>query len=684
MNEGSRPLHLGSTSSEPGGTEEASAEYVSRGELPDLGLNRQQMVYGRSPAAGYGENMDLPAEFKPKKSLMRTPPESTFPREFNAISAKLVDDLYFTPPQAPRMEKGWQEPASPEIETTKSQAQLYLDNMLAPSSQPKQVTERKSFKKRKAQTSPEFYTSKVNIEKAGKYMSRAFEEIYTNVSDLEGKIEEGGNKDEIKLALTTLRESLSQLARATESIKPISPPKMTCMETQTMSSKQLRDFQDIEKVRSQIKVSMTMAEAEALENIPWHKGAYKQTHLAALRPGDTTIPKVVIWDMETSTTDPLLQEIKKGVPAFDQLLREKIPAYGDVATISSTDRITVGKEELSKGARLTIIAGVDPTEATWQETQTLLNKIADILNGRQEKEAAVFLTPRADLERWRKKIEVWASLHKFKILFYSKNSNLRGEAEDGDWRTAQNKKDKKTTTILIKSSDGTTTYSEALKQVKTSVNLQELGVNPKSVSMTKGGHIKLQLTGKEDTLKNIREKIQNKIGDNIKAETPSRSIDVIVKGIEETASVADVKRAVNEVLSVDGDLTVYMPRDPGIHGTRFAIVNLPKRLAAKLLNAGKLTIGWSNCTVAENLEPQRCFRCHKYGHVARSCNSPKDQIPKCANCSEPGHKAVSCKNASVCLSCEECGHRAGRKCPLFQAELRRILNEKKQKSHHYE
>ena len=73
-------------------------------------------------------------------------------------------------------------------------------------------------------------------------------------------------------------------------------------------------------------------------------------------------------------------------------------------------------------------------------------------------------------------------------------------------------------------------------------------------------------------------------------------------------------------------------------------------------------------------EPLRCLKCHGWGHIAASCEAPKDI---CGTCTLQ-HRTAMCTNGENprCVSCKVSGHSSwDHRCPVFQQKCHE-LNEK--------
>lgn len=49
----------------------------------------------------------------------------------------------------------------------------------------------------------------------------------------------------------------------------------------------------------------------------------------------------------------------------------------------------------------------------------------------------------------------------------------------------------------------------------------------------------------------------------------------------------------------------------------------------KMIDAGKVFIGWDSCWVTEDLNIRRCYKCWGFNHVSSKCSEPLQRCPKC-------------------------------------------------------
>ena len=88
------------------------------------------------------------------------------------------------------------------------------------------------------------------------------------------------------------------------------------------------------------------------------------------------------------------------------------------------------------------------------------------------------------------------------------------------------------------------------------------------------------------------------------------------------------------------------------NGTRHNwIVQLPAKLFASLISAGRAFLMWRTYRTSEYVNITRCFKCHGYGHIAKVCNIP-EQL--CGGCGQNDHLRKDCakKEEPQCINCK--------------------------------
>ena len=102
------------------------------------------------------------------------------------------------------------------------------------------------------------------------------------------------------------------------------------------------------------------------------------------------------------------------------------------------------------------------------------------------------------------------------------------------------------------------------------------------------------------------------------------------------------------------------------------ILEAPKKVRDRLVNEGRLYIGWNSCRVREYESVPQCYGCGSYAHLLARCTLGR----LCHNCGEAGHAVGTCTAAAKCRNCSQRGlpadHRVTSvKCPCFVRESER-------------
>lgn len=97
---------------------------------------------------------------------------------------------------------------------------------------------------------------------------------------------------------------------------------------------------------------------------------------------------------------------------------------------------------------------------------------------------------------------------------------------------------------------------------------------------------------------------------------------------------------------------MYAVKDKARFG---AILELDFATFKRLIDAGKVFVGWDSCPVYEDLDIRRCFKCWGFNHIAAKCLSTEIRCPKCSgnhqsnDCTSTVEKCAVCTDASSSL-----------------------------------
>jgi len=229
---------------------------------------------------------------------------------------------------------------------------------------------------------------------------------------------------------------------------------------------------------------------------------------------------------------------------------------------------------------------------------------------------------------------------------------------------------------LIVEAKDKTTYAELLRKVRVDPELKELGENVIKTRRTQKGEILFELR-KDPTIKSstFKELVEKSLGNEANVRALSQEIVIECRDLDEITTAEELSCALKALCDLgEVPMTIRMRKAYG--GMQTAAIRLSTTAANKLLEEGKVRVGWSVCPLkaAPRVPKQmvRCFKCMGFGHQARSCKGP-DRSDLCRNCGEKGHVARDCTKQPRCMLCKtEDGNAhmtGGFKCPVYKTAM---------------
>lgn len=226
--------------------------------------------------------------------------------------------------------------------------------------------------------------------------------------------------------------------------------------------------------------------------------------------------------------------------------------------------------------------------------------------------------------------------------------------------------------ILIGVKEGTQ-YADVLKKMREAPDLQKLGEAVSRVRRARGGEILLEFkTNSEVKSAEFKDNIEKALGSETTVKALTQQVAIECRNLDAITTAGEVWTALKEQGGLEvnqSDKPIRMRRSYG--ETQTATISLPAADANKLLQLGKVKIGWSVCTIKIVTQLLRCYKCTEYGHQARTCKGV-DRSAACWKCGGDGHKALGCNVAPKCLLCKDGDnhHVAGSsRCGAYKAAL---------------
>ena len=78
-----------------------------------------------------------------------------------------------------------------------------------------------------------------------------------------------------------------------------------------------------------------------------------------------------------------------------------------------------------------------------------------------------------------------------------------------------------------------------------------------------------------------------------------------------------------------------------------------------------------------NYQPQQCYNCQRFGHVAKYCRRNEKT---CVRCGDEGHTRQECPNQISCFHCKEAHYANDKSCNKYKVEKEIISTQNKQKT----
>ncbi|KAF6197407.1 hypothetical protein GE061_020237 [Apolygus lucorum] len=235
---------------------------------------------------------------------------------------------------------------------------------------------------------------------------------------------------------------------------------------------------------------------------------------------------------------------------------------------------------------------------------------------------------------------------------------------------------KATHTFLVTGAEGD---RDVMRKLSTGINPKDLGLDIKSSRSTMGGGVVVEVNGPVN-IKSLQDNdVIRGMGFTVR-EAPRKLPRILVHGVPSSFTADELQAEFWKSCSAEGDwkerkaefLPIHKAGPRGLPETKW-VIEVSQAVRAMIVGEGKIRLGWIICRVVDHVSVSRCYKCQKFGHVAKGCN--RDEI--CGWCSEKNHSFKDCPTRdqpACCTNCKEAGrpnqHDAGSLgCPSYRIAI---------------
>lgn len=202
--------------------------------------------------------------------------------------------------------------------------------------------------------------------------------------------------------------------------------------------------------------------------------------------------------------------------------------------------------------------------------------------------------------------------------------------------------------VVIEKCDGTD-LAKILKQLTHDEDLKDVGEQVAKVRRTQNGDMLLVLKRGKEAMQ-VEAGIKSALKDKANVRSLAPTVAIEIAHLDEVTVAEEIAVALKQQLEIEVDPKDVKIRAGRTNGTQKAIFRVPLSMKDRVLNPGKVKVGWCVCSLREALAPVKCFKCWRIGHKGFECTG-EDRSKLCIKCGQEGHKIRECKNAIACLDC---------------------------------
>lgn len=261
-------------------------------------------------------------------------------------------------------------------------------------------------------------------------------------------------------------------------------------------------------------------------------------------------------------------------------------------------------------------------------------------------------------------------------------SKVKLQTKDIIKQTKESKRHTKTILIYPKEGDTEKTSEETKLDLQRALNPKDLKLKIARVSKIRNGGVAIEVDADQ------AQKVSERLGNQFRAREPTKRLPKIkIFDVPLSYSETELKQLIYDqnlldegVVSADDfdrGFRLLFKTGPKNDLTAHWIAEVNNQVRINLLKSGRIYLDWSSCKVIDHFIVNRCFKCQRFGHLARDCNL-KDT---CSHCATEGHSFSQCPEKTWSYKCANCArfklesrHNVNSlECPQYLKEQQRIV-----------
>lgn len=399
-------------------------------------------------------------------------------------------------------------------------------------------------------------------------------------------------------------------------------------------------------IRRLLTEANTIEERVQLCKGEWPEEAFVSTRVdgldSAVRAADVTL---LILPLKGNGNN--VKTLCARTAGLQRILEEEDLRHGACAVLRGSLNVTIdGVEERQSDQQSTVTIVTRPDEAIADGYESVMSALAKAITRIDEASKRICVVTACGMYRTRKVLE--------SLLVASDRTAVVVEAAENSPGKARRVVSHPASSSVVTVQGPGQTYAELVKAVKSTVNIEQEGIEVLAMRRRDDDALTIRLKGNEGKATAFLKAVNKAAGLTASMRRQMDAIDVRDLELDTTKAdiIASLRKEVPEAAIEDFSVTSVRA---SYSGTNRATVMVASRWAAQILERRSVRIGWVSCRVRRKDVPTHCFKCWAGDHMASSCRGP-DRRQACFKCGKPGHLMAKCTENKWCPICETDAH----------------------------